>query len=302
MPNEDGSNSPPADPQAQSISQSPVAPSAPQQDEVRKDPDRDTANEESETAKFERDIKNGEIWLIAINALLLITNIVIASIYFGQLQEMRKATVASERAANAAKSAADTADATLKSSKESFIIEQRPYIVVDENSPFFLEHPPTAGQQILANVYLKNIGRTPAVQVVTRMGFFSFHGKLVAKLTANERNKATEEYIALMESKFAELKKTDDIARKRIRELEPRNIAPGQDVAPTKTYFLTSPDTVVSKEDFPLLATGEVTLFAIGLVSYSDAYKVTYKTEFCYSWFGPDPKIWHICDSHNRYQ
>jgi len=57
-----------------------------------------TTQKEDETAKLERDIKTGEYWLIGINALLLIANIVIASIYYGQLCQMRKATKAAEGA------------------------------------------------------------------------------------------------------------------------------------------------------------------------------------------------------------
>jgi hypothetical protein len=55
-----------------------------------------------ETTNLERDIKIGEICLIVINGLLLVTSIIIAWIYYGQLQEMRKATEATERAAKAA--------------------------------------------------------------------------------------------------------------------------------------------------------------------------------------------------------
>ncbi len=310
MPDENKRDDPTTNPQAQPPLQSPVTPATPLQGALP-DSGEGNANEEKNEAKeLAREFRIAEKWVIGTNIVLAVIGIVALCIYYGQLRVMRgqlgeiiRQYPEIKKSADAAKSAADTADATLKSSQKSFIIDQRPYIVVDENSPFFLEHSPAAGQQILANVYLKNIGRTPAVQVVTGMSFFSFHGKVVAKLNAKERNKATEEYIAFIESKFAELRKTDDIIRKRIKELELRNIAPGQDVAPTKTYFLTSPNSViVSKDDFPLLTTGEVTLYAIGLASYSDAYQVTYKTEFCYSWFGLESKIWHICDSHNRYQ
>jgi len=63
----------------------------------------DKDSQESPTEKLEKDIKTGEIWLIAINGLLLITNICIATIYYGQLGQMRKATEATRIAADAAK-------------------------------------------------------------------------------------------------------------------------------------------------------------------------------------------------------
>lgn len=196
---------------------------------------------------------------------------------------------------------AKTAEETLKSSEKSFVIEQRPYIVVDENSPAFLDHPPIAGQQIRADVFLRNVGKTPAVQVVTESEFFPLRGKLVAKLTAEERKKATGEYITTIETKFRKLRKENEIVRKRITEFS--KLTPGEDVAPTKTFFLTTQEPlVVSTDDFPLLADGELSLYIIGFITYADGYKITYTTEFCYFWFGPDPKSWHICDSHNAYR
>src|ERR1700732_278032 len=78
----------------------------------------DAPNQESATEKLERDIKTGEVWLIVINALLLITNIVIASIYYGQLGQMRKATEATQIAANAAKESAAAAKSSVDLGRE----------------------------------------------------------------------------------------------------------------------------------------------------------------------------------------
>src|ERR1700722_8075781 len=102
MPNEDSGNTPPNDPQSQSFPQSPVIPTTPQQNEMRKQAANDPHNKENETARLQRDIKIGEICLIAINFLLLVTTIIIAIIYSGQLKEMRKATKATQLAADAA--------------------------------------------------------------------------------------------------------------------------------------------------------------------------------------------------------
>jgi hypothetical protein len=114
MPNENDSNTLSADSNRQSLPQPPVTPAAPQQDEMTEESSGNAEKEENPTTKLERDIRTGEIALIIINGLLLVTTIVIAIIYNGQLKEMRKATRASEKAATAAASAADTADKTLK--------------------------------------------------------------------------------------------------------------------------------------------------------------------------------------------
>jgi hypothetical protein len=220
-------------------------------------------------------------------------------LYEQQLVELHNATVKTGIAADAATQAANTARDTLKSSKTSFVIEQRPYIVVDEGSPTFIDHP-SPDQPTLIDVTLRNVGRTPAIQVITEASTFSFRGKLLAKLTTDEeRNKATEEYISMMESKFKVLRTDNGKVRKRINELRFRKLNPGQDVAPAKTYFLTGNPVIVSKDDFPLLTTGEIELFIVGIASYNDSYKSSYTTEFCYYYAGTDSKTWHICDSHN---
>lgn len=58
---------------------------------------------ESNTEKLEKDIKRGEWWLIRIGIATLLINTVIAVIYWGQLQEMRKATLAATQASETAK-------------------------------------------------------------------------------------------------------------------------------------------------------------------------------------------------------
>jgi hypothetical protein len=108
MPNEYGSYNPDAAPQDQPLPQSPVILPTPHQNELRNSPEGATKDKEDETVvKLEKDIKTGERWLIKIGAAGVIMNVVIALIYYGQLREMRKST-------NAATSAAETADKTLK--------------------------------------------------------------------------------------------------------------------------------------------------------------------------------------------
>jgi hypothetical protein len=170
------------------------------------------------------------------------------------------------------------------------------YMVID-SGPEFVAPGLIADKPVWANVTFKNIGKTPAVQVVTHIQFLPFRGKIVAKLTPEERRKARGEFISFIESTFAKLRADDEKGRKEVVQLT--KLSAGSDVAPTKTFFVTSPDVSVSGIDMPAVKTGEVTLFYTGILSYIDSYGVTYRTEFCSAYFGPDPRIWHVCDAHN---
>ncbi|MGA3176613.1 MAG: hypothetical protein ABSE19_04620 [Candidatus Acidiferrum sp.] len=242
--------------------------------------------------------KRLQVATFVVEVLGLLGLIVYACLTYLMYRETKKAANAAHDSAVAAKSAADTADATLKSSEKSFIIDQRPYMVVVEGFPLFLGHPPTADQPIQVNVVLKNIGKTPAIQVATGIRLVPYRAKLLAKLSLEERRNARKEYISFIQGQFATLRIVDEKIRKEITDL--KKLDAGQDVAPTKTYFLTTDQPVsISETEFPLLKTGEITLYIIGIASYTDSYGVTYKTEFCDFYFGADPTVWHICDSHN---
>lgn len=66
------------------------------------------------TEELEKDLRNGERWLIGIGIATVIINTTIAFIYWGQLREMREATKSARLSADAADKSAKTADATLK--------------------------------------------------------------------------------------------------------------------------------------------------------------------------------------------
>jgi hypothetical protein len=117
MHKQDGRDNPPGNPYERPTPESkPEA--TPQQDKVSHNAQSGARDDESETTKLERDIKTGEKWLILVNALLLLTTIVIASIYYGQLTQMRKATEATSTAAKAADKAATTAENTFNLNKQ----------------------------------------------------------------------------------------------------------------------------------------------------------------------------------------
>ena len=126
---------------------------------MRQEADDGTENEESPTAKLERDIKTGEIALIVINGLLLVTTIVIAVIYSGQLKQMRKATEASRKAADAA--------------VQAMHIDDRAWVDISTGPAELI-----LGQPLLVPIIIANNGKTSA---------FNIRGRIVLNvLLANE--------------------------------------------------------------------------------------------------------------------
>jgi hypothetical protein len=216
-----------------------------------------------------------------------------ATIYAGiaakQLKQMRVATEAAQKSADAAKSAADTANTALVNSQKSFEIDQRPNMVAD--TPVFSGNGLSPDKAIQANITFKNIGRTPGRKYAMNVNLLRFDPGKGAK----GRNKLIRFLIA----SFGTLKSKNASARK---ELEKYGIE--QDIAPNATVFTTNPSdgpnsAIIPIQEFPKIETGEISLFYVGVVTYSDAFQGSYQTEFCYVYFGTDPKTWHFCDSHN---
>jgi hypothetical protein len=189
--------------------------------------------------------------------------------------------------AGAAKSAAETASTSLKQSRKVFSTEQRPYLVSDV--PGFVQTSIVAGQGITASVTVRNIGKTPARKVLTNLRMEPFHPS------------DTTAFIKFVDGLFAALTEKDRIGRRKIVT------TPGaeQDIAPGANQFGTSDPVVLGSDDTKTilleqgLDVGRVTLFYVGLVSYTDAFDVPYQTEFCYFYFGSKLTTWHICDLHN---
>jgi hypothetical protein len=242
--------------------------------------------EENKSVQLQRDIRSGERWLIGINAASVIMSIVIALIYYGQLREMKKSTKAANDSAVAAKSAADTADATLKSSQKSFEIDQRPYIVTE--IPQFSGNGLVADKDIQANITFKNIGRTPALK-------YFVNASLLRYDPSPKGPKGQARFKRFLNSAFDELKSKDTIGRKEI-DASPTE----QDIAPNATQFSTNANLIViPTKEFPRITTSDITLFYVGVASYTDAFGGKYRTEFCYFYFGTNPSTWHICDAFN---
>lgn len=246
-----------------------------------------------------RNLPKTPIWIEAACALALV---VITGMYThyaggqlramrGQLGEIIKQYPELQKSAEAAKSAASTADATLKSSQKSFEIDQRPYLIIAEG-PQFNEPILVANEPITANVTFKNVGRTPAVKEVGNVSLVPYHP---LKKTDPQ---GLKNYISFIESEFGKLRAKNETGRKSFEKL--KEISGGQDVAPGGGFFVTNQETLLlSAPELSLVRTGEITLFYIGIVTYTDPFEGSHKTEFCHQYFGTQPKIWHICDVHN---
>jgi hypothetical protein len=192
----------------------------------------------------------------------------------GALRDLVPATTS---AADAAQSAAVTAHDTLVSSRKSFQVEQRPYVVT--LIPQFVSLL-AAGEKATANVSHKNIGKTPAVGVYVDSYLLPY----------NAANKSRDDFRVWIASTYVPLWRGEAIPRHGRK-----------DVAPDDVRFTTaSTKEALSGEDVAkITSTGEIIIFYVGIITYSDAYKGRYSTEFCWMFWGNDPKTWRICDSHN---
>ena len=137
----------------QSWATRPLPPARPPADQAPPPADSDPINNQTATSEL-RSIRRGEGWLIGVGIATLIVNSIIACIYLGQLEQMRRATEASThavevadqnldismdqfdraqqqtitqtwssiKAANAAKSAADTARDALHVAERAYVV------------------------------------------------------------------------------------------------------------------------------------------------------------------------------------
>ena len=258
------------------------------------------AKKEQETApdKAARITASATRWIAIFTLVSVLVNAGMFLVLRRQLREMHDSGVdthtlagATKVSADAAKKAAGIADDTLNSSKESFRIEQRPYVVAQ--IPQFVTGAFTPDRLIEANVTFKDVGKTPALKIVVNIAFRRFDG---------DRGQAGREKLTnFLTSSFNTLALRDEKGRKEIERL-----GIGRDLAPNDSTFSTNPGTgadslIVPSKDFPKIAAEKIALFYLGIISYQDSSQ-NYRTEFCYFFIGTQPQIWHVCDSHNTIQ
>jgi hypothetical protein len=202
------------------------------------------------------------------------------------IQDQRIADNAENSLAASNRQSTAALDATIENARR----DQRPYLIVDV--PVFNQPSITADHEITANINFRNIGRTPALKILHNLRMESY------------RASTRDALIKFMDGLFTELRGKDQKGRREI-EASPY---PEEDVAPQATQFFTSPAITLSPDDVTRLAVnsgpeaGDEALFYVGVLSYTDASHSAYKTEYCYFYFGDNPRIWHICDHNNTIQ
>jgi hypothetical protein len=190
---------------------------------------------------------------------------------------------ANKKAANAAKSAAETASNALVDSRKFSMLQQRPYIVPKSGSTPAFVNAPISGTAP-ATVFFSNVGHIPAQSV---MGY--------ARLVHITFPPNQQVY-----NPFNEIDKTIADIRANVSK---GGFVPRMDVAPGAEYIITKELAApLSADDIRNLEnpSGNMGwLVFAGFTTYTDTFGEPMETEFCWMWFGPDPRVWHYCPTHN---
>jgi hypothetical protein len=228
------------------------------------------------TCKTEKD------WWDKAKPVVEIAGIVLLGVYTLYTIKMYRAN---KKAAEAAKSAADTASSALIESQKSFKLEQRPYLVPQPNgAPGFVQLP-VAGSTARASLTFINVGHSPAQLAIA----FARMTRLAVKPKTFPRG------LAVIDRIFKE------IEANAAKPDNPNFVLPRQDVAPGSTWFITKElDSPLLPDEVAELPSGEhFALLYLGLIKYTDPFGQKLETEFCWFWFGTDPNTWHYCPIHN---
>jgi len=212
------------------------------------------------------------------------------------LIEIEKQTPEIRKSADAAKSAADTAHATLVNSQKSFEIDERPYLVVESRHPEFAWYGLVANQKLSANVWFKNIGKGPAIQKITAMHLLNYQvpaGHLSQQDYMNRLRAFTDKW-------FVQMRRDTTKSAAEIAEYKNGH---GEDIAPgDESFASTHDDFVLSPLDLARISNdsnpqGMLLLFIV--VSYRDSFGNAYETDACQMYFGSHQEIWHHCPAYN---
>lgn len=277
-----------------------------------------TSSDADTSTELRKEFRTFEKWSLIINGALAVVGALVLLVYKGQLgvmqnqlEQMKKGTdqtdslirestkqsKSAEISANAAKSASETATAALNESRNTFAVEQRPYLVTE--IPVFVNSELLPNQEIMANVTVRNIGKTPAIRIITSAKLLPY------------KNTGRADYVEFIEKAFDGLKGDESDTLQEIRKLAltfKRNLSAERDLAPDAHYFVTSrPGVVMLPQEVASMlrdadrteTDGSTALYFVGIINYTDSFHRDYQTEFCQFYFASNIKTWHICDSHN---
>ena len=238
-----------------------------EQQEIREHTKNAADSDESKATKIEKDIRTGERWLIVITAVGVLLSAVIAVIYYGQLKEMRKATHASQKSADAATRAADIANDTLTNTQAEFRTEQRPFIWAKPRPTFETHYPngitvrsvfepPSASEpryRVDIGIDIANAGKSPAIEVRATQSILKF-GK-VAVVTKDARN------------------------------FVPDYPKVGSIVTPGPSSTVSSTVIYLSPADYDCVMKSLCRVYVVGAITYRDIFKPVippYETTYCF--------------------
>lgn len=209
-----------------------------------------------------------------------------------QWKEAKRTTDQSVRSADAATTSASTAYEALQDAKNSFQIQNRPYVIVTGNSGTagFVKGQNTIDMNKV-NVTYGNIGKTPAYDA------FIFGQFVIERFSKDDPPSRT--LITAIEDAFKAIAKDDANIVKYYGEIEKFDLPPEAN-APFTTFDLKNGP--LSDTDMTALkqTPNTILLLSIGRIHYKafDRTK-SYSTDFCFYYFGTNPLIWHYCPTHN---
>jgi hypothetical protein len=182
-----------------------------------------------------------------------------------QWKEAKRTADQSVISATAAKSAAETAEATLQDSQKSFVLQNRPYVTIEVAR---LVYKPEGGKRLEATCIARNSGRTPAIGMTPDI---SIEGRTSPLPTTVTR-----------------------LGSKSIMDI-------GSDqriVIPVPGFGPIRPDSAAR------IDSGDLTVYVYGFLDYADVFGCKYTTEFC-GYYDPrvdseNPLTLRGCHGHNR--
>jgi hypothetical protein len=177
-----------------------------------------------------------------------------------------------KKSADAATSAADTAQNTLSQSIDAFRIDERAWVEIEPIKPTLLDISPTFGATYTCDLYLKNEGKTAASNIRIRatdalsVGGWDKHPDVVRRTQDN-----------------IPLEIADSSA--------PRVLAPG--TTATAPFRLTCQAPQYFKN-------GMAAHYLIGRIDYCDQFRVKHSLRFCYFVVNARGEIWNCQEGNDE--
>lgn len=317
MPDQSSSAKPSGDSADHAFIETVTPPPTPEQNQMGEQPKPCPSKTLDPALSLERDIKKGEIALIIINALLLVTTIIIAKIYYGQLEEMRKATAASRDAANAAADAVREGEKSLQANIDQFHLDQRAWVGITDARSSFKE----IGDKLRVEptIEIRNTGKTPAIRM--SWDIISRHEPrgIIQPIDYETASRQVEDQIR------KEMRKTEDQFRTREEELKRQfgeSSREAQAVATTRIQITMQLEKILAqrhtRREAGVGAPGQVsalrapvlevdkstfdgeTVYVWAKITYYDVFqKELHTTKFCGFHNGRDSDSFNACPTGN---